>query len=133
MIIGGLPCAWLARRAMHRSSSWSSEALQDHGPRKHRVDDAVGITMVAACIPVLSTVKPRLEFLPMKQSHKLGRRMVLGGAAGAGGLVAAASLLPSTASVAVDAAKVGEAKPEPAASGYQLSEHVKRYYATARI
>jgi hypothetical protein len=69
----------------------------------------------------------------MKQPHKLGRRMVLGGAAGAGGLVAAASLLPSAANVPADATKLGDAKPEPTSSGYQLSEHVKRYYATARI
>ena len=69
----------------------------------------------------------------MKQPQKLGRRMVLGGAAGAGGLAAAASLLPAASSVPADAAKPGDVKAEPATGGYQLSEHVKRYYATARI
>ncbi len=70
----------------------------------------------------------------MKTTHKLGRRMVLGGAAGAGGLVAAATLLPSAATVPGDAAKVAAVLPEAEASGgYQLSEHVKRYYKTARI
>jgi hypothetical protein len=69
----------------------------------------------------------------MKQPHKPDRRMVLGAAAGAGGLVAAASLLPSAANVPASAAKLAEVKAEPTTSGYQLSEHVKRYYATARI
>jgi hypothetical protein len=70
----------------------------------------------------------------MKPTHKLGRRMVLGGAAGAGGLVAAATLLPRASTAPVDdAAKVAASLSEPATGGYQLSEHVKRYYKTARI
>ncbi len=68
----------------------------------------------------------------MKQPHKLGRRGILGGVVAAGGAVAAASLLPATRSVQPHVPKVADAKPEPAL-GYQESEHVKRYYATARI
>ncbi len=66
------------------------------------------------------------------QSQPTGRRAVLGGVAVAGGLAAVASLLPEQ--------KAADVTPEPVAQttatetkGYQLSDHVKRYYATARI
>jgi hypothetical protein len=59
------------------------------------------------------------------------RRTVLAGAGGVGALAAAAALLP------------GAVPPQPAvstdkpasgsAAGYRLTEHVKRYYQTARI
>lgn len=61
----------------------------------------------------------------------LNRRLALAGAGTAGALAAVAAVLPG-------------AKPDPAVAaatatkpdqqgGYQLTEHVKRYYATARI
>ena len=59
------------------------------------------------------------------------RRTVLAGAGGVGALAAAAALLPQAVpTAAVDPA----AKPEgSSAAGYRLTEHVKRYYETARI
>ncbi|MCI4441171.1 formate dehydrogenase [Tibeticola sp.] len=62
-------------------------------------------------------------------SPKLSRRTVFGGVATAGAVAAAASLLPA----------VRQAAPEPRegqaskrGGGYSLSEHVRRYYQTAR-
>lgn len=67
----------------------------------------------------------------MKKSSSpvLSRRAVFAGAGAAGALAAAASLLPD----ARDASPVSPpgAKPEQN-GGYRLSEHVKRYYASAR-
>jgi hypothetical protein len=67
----------------------------------------------------------------MKKSSSpvLSRRTVFAGAGAAGALAAAASLLPD----ARDVSPVSQAgaKPEQS-SGYRLSEHVKRYYASAR-
>ena len=66
--------------------------------------------------------------------HKkpLARRTWLGGAATAGAAAAAVTLLPSapkpTAQVAAPTTE-----PDTGSSGYQLSEHVKQYYASARI
>jgi hypothetical protein len=64
-------------------------------------------------------------------SPQLSRRRVFAGAGTAGALVAAAAVLP-----------LGKA-PEPAVAlpkealdpkgGYQLTEHVKRYYQTAKV
>jgi hypothetical protein len=51
------------------------------------------------------------------------------GAVGAVGAIAAATALPGVAPAPV---KTAEARPD-AAGGYQLTEHVKQYYATARI
>ena len=69
----------------------------------------------------------------MKRPHKHDRRAVLGATAAAGGLAAAATLLPAAKTVAPDAsAQAGDVKAEPSL-GYQLTEHVKRYYTTARI
>lgn len=61
----------------------------------------------------------------------LNRRLALAGAGTAGALAAVAAVLPA-------------AKPDPALAqateqkadakgGYQLTEHVKRYYATTRV
>ncbi len=67
----------------------------------------------------------------MKKSSSpvLGRRTVFAGAGAAGALAAAASLLPDTRDATPPAAP--GAKPEQT-GGYRLSEHVKRYYASAR-
>lgn len=68
-----------------------------------------------------------------KQSTSpISRRTALAGAGTAGALAAAAAVLP-----------LGKASPEPVAAkprtepeaggGYQLTEHVKRYYQTTRV
>ncbi len=61
----------------------------------------------------------------------ISRRKVFAGAGTAGALAAAVALLPR---------KQAEAPPGPragagaaAGDGYQLTEHVKRYYRTARV
>lgn len=69
---------------------------------------------------------------PDDRSSLLGRRAVLGGTAAVGGLAAAAALLPAKA-VVVEALPEAASTAVDAKQGYQLSEHVKRYYATARI
>jgi hypothetical protein len=69
------------------------------------------------------------------RNPSLGRRKLLGGAAATvGTLAAAAALVPSKPQAArqPDVAEAAQAKPE-AGGGYQLTEHVKQYYATARI
>jgi hypothetical protein len=58
----------------------------------------------------------------------LSRRTVFVGA-GAVGALAAATLLPRAAKAPEQTAAV---KPAPD-GGYQLTEHVKHYYATARV
>jgi hypothetical protein len=62
----------------------------------------------------------------------LARRTWLGGAAAAGAAAAAVVLLPSAPK---PAARVAAAAAEPLVEpgGYQLTDHVKRYYATARV
>ena len=69
----------------------------------------------------------------MKPNDKpvaVNRRLLLGGAGTAGALAAAAALLPKQAQVD----DVADAKPTPEkGGGYQLTEHVLRYYQTARV
>jgi hypothetical protein len=62
----------------------------------------------------------------------LSRRTLFAGAGTAGALAAAAALLPKSP---VPAAPVASAAPKSADSdgGYQLTEHVQRYYQTARV
>jgi hypothetical protein len=61
----------------------------------------------------------------------LSRRTVFAGAGAAGALAAAAVVLPGTPKAV---APVAAALPEPtSAGGYQLTDHVKQYYATARV
>ena len=63
-------------------------------------------------------------------SPTLNRRTVFAGAGAVGALAAAATVLPGApAPVPV---KTAEAKPE-SGGGYQLTEHVLRYYQTARV
>ena len=66
--------------------------------------------------------------------HKkpLARRTWLGGAATAGAAAAAAVLLPSAPKPTVQAAAASTA-PTAEPAGYQLTEHVKQYYASARV
>ena len=62
---------------------------------------------------------------------KLSRRTLFAGAGTAGAIAAAATVIPRVASQATPAP---EAKPAPdKGGGYQLSEHVKRYYKTTLI
>jgi hypothetical protein len=63
----------------------------------------------------------------------LGRRRLFAGAGAVGALASAAAVLPGlhpTEPVAADT----ERKPAPdAGGGYQLTDHVKRYYQTAKV
>lgn len=59
----------------------------------------------------------------------LNRRTVFAGAGAVGALAAAATVLPGAPATAP--AKTAQGKPEQG-GGYQLTEHVKQYYATAR-
>ena len=64
-------------------------------------------------------------------SPTISRRTVFAGAGAASVLAAAAVVLPRTPQ---PVATVAAALPEPAATGgYQLTDHVKQYYATARV
>jgi hypothetical protein len=60
----------------------------------------------------------------------LNRRTALLSAGAAGTLAAAATMLPKAPAVVT---QVAEAVPTNSVGGYQVTEHVKRYYATARI
>lgn len=57
------------------------------------------------------------------------RRTLFVGAGTAGALAAAAALLPGTQAEQT----VAEASPAEPGEGYRLTEHVKRYYQTARV
>ena len=62
---------------------------------------------------------------------KLSRRTLFAGAGTAGALAATASLLPG---IAPQAAAPTELKPAPDnGGGYQLTEHVKRYYKSTLV
>jgi len=68
----------------------------------------------------------------MSQSQgKLSRRTLFAGAGTAGAVAAVASMLPAAqpAETAEQQAKAAPAK----GGGYQLSEHVKRYFKTTQI
>lgn len=62
----------------------------------------------------------------------LARRTWLGGAATAGAAAVAVTLLPSAPEPTAQTA-APTADPTADASGYRLTEHVKQYYASARI
>jgi hypothetical protein len=63
-------------------------------------------------------------------SPALNRRNALLGAGAAGALATAVAVMPKAPAPAQATAQAGTAD---APSGYQLTDHVKRYYATARI
>ena len=64
-------------------------------------------------------------------SPTISRRTVFAGAGAASALAAAAVVLPRAPQ---PVAAVAAVLPEPAATGgYQLTDHVKQYYATARV
>ena len=60
----------------------------------------------------------------------LSRRTLFAGAGTAGALAVAATLLPEAA---LPVAATVPAAPAVADGGYQLTEHVQRYYQTARV
>jgi hypothetical protein len=63
---------------------------------------------------------------------KLSRRTIFAGAGTIGALAAAATVLPGA--VRQDEASQPEAKAPPErGGGYQLTEHVKRYYQTTLV
>lgn len=66
------------------------------------------------------------------QKQVLARRTWLGGAATAGAAAAASALLPSAPKTGAPPVAAGAPVADDA-GGYRLSEHVKRYYATARV
>lgn len=69
---------------------------------------------------------------PSRPAHQpaLTRRTVFAGAGAAGAAVAAAALLPG---VAAKAPQAVAAPPATTTGGYQLTEHVQRYYRTAKV
>jgi hypothetical protein len=65
----------------------------------------------------------------MNDKQKSSRRSFFAGAAGVGAAAAAVAVLPKLDTSGAD--PVPSAKPAPdKGGGYQLSEHVKRYYKT---
>jgi hypothetical protein len=65
-------------------------------------------------------------------NRKLSRRTLFAGVGTAGAVAAAVTLLPRAAQQQPEA--VAEPKPAPEkGGGYQLTEHVKRYYQTTRV
>ena len=67
-----------------------------------------------------------------KTPGKLSRRTLFAGAATTGALAAAASLLPA-ARQEESTAPAAQLKSPERGGGYQLTEHVKRYYETTRL
>jgi hypothetical protein len=63
-------------------------------------------------------------------ANPLSRRTLFAGAGTAGALVAVAAMLPKAAAPVV---AVASAAPAAEVGGYQLTEHVQRYYQTARV
>ena len=63
---------------------------------------------------------------------KVSRRRLFAGAGTATAIAAAATVLPKVVAPAQPEAAAAQEPPDRG-GGYQLSEHVKRYYQTARI
>ncbi|MFM6990432.1 MAG: formate dehydrogenase [Rhodoferax sp.] len=69
-----------------------------------------------------------------KSSERLARRTWLGGAASVGAMVAGVVAMRPRLPVEAVAAGSGKAAADTIPNtGYQVTEHVKRYYATARV
>jgi len=62
----------------------------------------------------------------------LTRRNLVAGAGAVGAAAAAVALLP-VAPTAAPVVVAGQAAADTTAEGYRLSEHVQRYYETARV
>lgn len=65
------------------------------------------------------------------EASPLKRRSLFAGAAGVGALAATAAVLPGLQPSPTPA--VAQATPVDPDGGYQLTEHVQRYYQTARV
>ena len=65
------------------------------------------------------------------KAPRLNRRAVFAGAGAAGALAGAAALVPLSPKVEPQAS--APAEPDAASRGYQLTQHVLRYYQTARV
>jgi len=63
----------------------------------------------------------------------IARRTWLGGAAATGAAAAAAAMLPSAPEPSAAQAAATRAEPVDETGGYQLTKHVKQYYASARV
>jgi hypothetical protein len=61
------------------------------------------------------------------------RRTALAGAGALGAVAAAAALLPGQQPVATQASAAPASGDASASGGYRLTEHIQRYYASARI
>ncbi len=66
-----------------------------------------------------------------ESNRRLSRRGLFAGAATAGTVAAAASLLPGVREAAQ--APVAAKQPPAKGGGYQLSEHVRQYYKTTLV
>lgn len=67
-----------------------------------------------------------------QSSSPISRRTALAGAGTAGALAATAALVPLRKDVPAPVAAAPRSEAETS-GGYQLTEHVKRYYKTARV
>ena len=70
--------------------------------------------------------------MSQSQTTKLGRRQVIAGAGTAGALAAAAVALKPAVPEAAAPQPAQTPKPE-AGGGYRVTEHVMRYYQTAKV
>lgn len=61
------------------------------------------------------------------------RRQLIAGAGTVGALAAGAALLPTVQQPATQASPADKQTPADGKSGYQVTQHVLRYYQTARI
>jgi hypothetical protein len=66
-----------------------------------------------------------------KVQPKLSRRTLFAGAGTAGALAAVAAVLPKAPAEPAPVATAGQAEPDK--GGYQVTQHVLRYYQTARV
>jgi hypothetical protein len=81
-------------------------------------------------LPCGRTHRPEADMSKTPTPH-LSRRRVFAGAGTVGALAAAAAVLP-LGKPATQAAAEPKAAPDPT-GGYQLTEHVKRYYETTKV
>ena len=113
-----------------RSTRWRARGT------KFAVIGSVNSSLRALQIAPTNLPGPRhrrdaVEITQMNQrDDALTRRSLMGKAAGAGAFAAAVQLLPPARVMSVDP----QPAPTPiAATGYRLSEHVKRYYRTTLV
>jgi hypothetical protein len=63
----------------------------------------------------------------------IARRGLIAGAGAVGAIAAVTSVVRSQPAPATDAAAAVPSNADDASSGYRLTEHIRRYYATTRI